>query len=452
MKIYFRNETERLHRGPRIILSTACRGSIMSQKPFKNVGDMKHRAAIILGAFLIGMICGCVSVPRNELSLYQRSMIIENKAIEDRVLSKASLVEIADPNVNNIKILYVKGTPYEMGFQHGRLLRDDVQANVHRVIKFAKILGTEDILDEAYDLMAPYIPIEEREEMRGLAHGADIPLRVIHWFHAVPEISEYGPKRKFLKQTSCSNVVTFGKSTADGELYHLRVLDWIREMGVQRRPVILVHRPDSGNASVTFSFAGFIGCISGMNEKRMSFGEMGYGDPPGESLEGIPFVFLFRRLMREAHTLDDVRSIIQNAQRTCSYIFMITDAKAGDDSKKALLFMTDRNRVKVFGENTPLTDEREGTEYPPIDDVIYGGARMEETYEAISEQYGRIDPDILMKLAMRIALKGNMQNVVFRPGTLDAWVSHAANDTRDEEGRACNQQWFYFNFGDALRR
>ena len=31
--------------------------------------------------------------------------------------------------------------------------------------------------DEAYDLMAPYIPVEEKEEMRGLAHGAGIPLR-----------------------------------------------------------------------------------------------------------------------------------------------------------------------------------------------------------------------------------------------------------------------------------
>ena len=424
---------------------------VISKKPFKNAGNMKYKAAIILGTFLIGTICGCVTVPRNELPLYQRSMVINNKAIEDQILSKASLVEVADPNVNNIKILYLNGTPYEMGFQHGRLLRDAVQANVHRVIRLAKILGTEDILDETYDLMAPYIPIEEKEEMRGLAHGADIPLRVIHWFHAVPEISEYGPKRRFLKQATCSNVVAFGKSTVDGEMYHLRVLDWIRRMGVQKRPVILVHRPDSGNASATFSFAGFIGCVSGMNEKQMSFGEMGYGDPPGESLEGMPFVFLFRKLMREADKLDDAKEIVQNVPRTCSYIFMITDAKADDESEKALLFMTDRNRIKVFGENTSLTDEREGTEYPPIDDVIYGGAKMEETYKAISEYYGKITPEVLMEITRIIALKGNMQNVIFKPGTLDAWVSHAANNTRDEEGKACNQGWFYFNFRDALR-
>ncbi|MGA1864477.1 MAG: C45 family autoproteolytic acyltransferase/hydrolase [bacterium] len=392
-------------------------------------------------------------VPQNDLPLYQRSMVIENKVTEDRILSKASLEKIADPNVNNIKILYLTGTPYEMGFQHGRLLKEDVQANVNRVIGLAKTFATEDMMDETYDLMAPYIPIEEKEEMRGLAHGADIPLRVIHWFHAVPEISEYGPKRRFLKrfkQESCSNIVTSGKSTADGEIYHLRVLDWIRMMGVQKRPVIMVHKPDSGNASATFSFAGFIGCVSGMNERQMSFGEMGYGDPPGESLEGIPFIFLFRKLMREADTLDDVKRIIKDSPRTCSYIYMITDAKQGNNQTNALLFISDRDRVKIFTENMPLVDERDNKEYPPIDDVIYGGAKMEESYEVLSENYGKISPQILMKISQVISLKGNMQNVIFKPKTLEAWVSNASNNTRDEKGKACNQSWFYFDFKKAL--
>jgi hypothetical protein len=396
-----------------------------------------------------------MSVPENDLPLYQRSVVIENKATEDQILSKASLEEIADPNVNNIRILYLKGTPYEMGFQHGRLLKEDVQANVHRVIRLAKTFASEDMMDETYDLMSPYIPIEEKEEMRGLAHGSDIPLRVIHWFHAVPEISEYGPKRRFLrrfKQESCSNIVALGKSTADSEMYHLRVLDWIRMMGVQKRPVIIVHKSDSGNASATFSFAGFIGCVSGMNEKQMSFGEMGYGDPPGESLEGIPFIFLFRKLMREADTLNDVKGIINDSIRTCSYVYIITDAKPGNDVTNALLFMTDRDRVKVFGENMALIDERDNKEYPPIDDIIYGGAEMEESYKVLSEYYGKISPQILMKISQVISLKGNMQNVIFKPKTLEAWVSNASNNTRDEKGKACNQGWFHFDFKKALKK
>ena len=406
-------------------------------------------------AGVAGMLITCMSVPENRLPLYQRSVVVTDEAAEYRILEKASLTETRDPALNNIKVLHLSGTPYEMGFQHGRLIREDVQANLSHIMRRVKFYASEDMMDEVYDLMAPYIPLEEQEEMRGLAHGADMPLRLIHWVHAIPEVSEYGPKKRFrtrFRQTSCSNVVAFGKSTADGSLYQLRVLDWMRELGAQRYPVVLVHRPERGNASVTFSYAGFIGCVSGMNEKKLAFGEMGYGNPPGESLEGIPFVFLFRKLMREADTLAQARQMILEARRTCSYAYMISDVKSRNDAARALLFITDRQKVRTSGENTPLVDERDGDTYPAIDDVVYGGAEAEKLSELLSEYHGRISPEVLMKITGPVSLKGNMQNVIFRPDTLETWVSNAANATRDRQGKAAYQKWFYFDFGKALGR
>jgi isopenicillin-N N-acyltransferase like protein len=412
----------------------------------------------IIGLFsllvIIAMMTGCTWVPRNNLPLYQRSVVIEDQEMVAQILSKASLVESNDPEVNNIKVLHLSGTPYEMGFQHERLIKDDVRANVHNIIGLAKRFASEDIMDEVYDLMAPYIPREDQEEMRGLAHGADIPLRVIHWLHAIPEVSEYGPKRQFvrsLKGTSCSNLAAFGSATEGGELYQLRVLDWIRQLGAQEYPVILVHKPDYGNASVTFSYAGFIGCVSGMNDRYMAFGEMGYGSPPGESLEGIPFVFLYRKLMREADNLDDVIRIISEARRTCSYVYVISDAKTEDHDRKALLFVSDRDRVEFYPADTPLVDERNAVSYPAIKDVVYGGAKSEELYDQLMSYHGRISPETLMEIAKPVALRGNVQNVIFKPATLEAWVTNAATAGRDEEGMAVNQKWYYFDFGAALR-
>ncbi|MGA1867776.1 MAG: C45 family autoproteolytic acyltransferase/hydrolase [bacterium] len=416
---------------------------------------MNNRKKMRKGLFAIFFIViniSCVSIPKNRLHRYQRSVVVDNKEVEEEILSRASLERREDRKDNSIKILHMKGTPYEMGFQHGSLLKEDIYANVTRVIKLAKWFAVEDAMDEAYDLMAPYIPLEEKEEMRGLAHGAGIPLRVIHWFHAIPEVSEYGSHKRFSKKfkpTSCSNIAAFGKATIDGELYQLRVLDWMRNMGVQKRPVILVHHPDSGNESITFSFAGFIGCVSGMNEQKMAFGEMGYGNPPGESLEGIPFVFLFRKLMREADSLDDAKRIIEAARRTCSYVYVICDAKKENNAEKALLFVTDKSSVRTFSENTILEDTLKGREYPALDDVVYGGAKNEKLYESISRFYGALSPETLKEIATIIALKSNMQNVIFKPATLEAWVSHAT-DAHGEEGKACNQEWFYFDFGKCF--
>ena len=398
---------------------------------------------------VLALTAACVRVPDNSLPLDQRSMVIDSPADAERILSKARMIETDDPAVNHIKVLYLSGTPYEMGFQHGRLNYTDVRANVKHIVGLVKHYAQEDIMDEVYDLISPYIPLEEKEEMRGLAHGADLPLRVIHWLHCIPEVSEFGPKERLSKKfesTFCSNIAAFGNATADGALYQMRVLDWIRQLGAHKYPVILVHQPDQANASATFSFAGFIGCVSGMNEKHMAFGEMGYGDPEGERLDGIPFVFLFRKLMREANTLAEATDMIQSARRTCSYVYMISDAKATTGAGKASLFVTDPSRVLIFKENMRLVDERNPEDvYPAIDDVVYGGARPEALHDKLTEHYGRINVGRLKETAKAVSLKGNIQNVIFKPQTLEAWVSHAATSKKDEKGRACNQEWFYFN-------
>lgn len=404
--------------------------------------------------FLSFALAGC-TVPQNELPLLQRSVVIDSEEERDRILAKASVKEVSAPDATPVRIVHVSGTPYEMGFQHGILLRDDIQKMYGKLIRRVKFYLEEDMLDEVYDLMAPYIPTEEQQEMRGLAHGADVPLRVVHWVHIIPALSEYGPKDRFRKgfdPTSCSNLVAFGKATRDGELYQVRVLDWVRDFGIQQWPILLVHHPDEGHASVTSSYAGFIGAVTGMNDQRMAFGEMGYGDPPAETLRGIPFVFLFRKMMREADSLEDAEKMIRTARRTSSYVYVIGDAGKPEGETNALLFITDRDRVLTFEENTHLVDEREdGDNYPPIDDVVYGGAKSEVLYDAIKEQYGRLDPETLMRMTKPVSLDSNLHNVIFRPAAFEMWVSNASMED-GEAGKASNQGWIHVDFNDELRQ
>ena len=219
---------------------------------------------VLLMVFLVTGLSGCTIFPVNRLSIQQRSTVIAGKETENLVLSKASLKPSNDAAVNHIKILYLSGTPYEMGFQHGRLLKNEVREAVYHILSKTSFFLPGAALDEVYDLMAPFIPLEEQQEMRGLAHGAGLPLQLIHRVHALPELSEYKGRKQFahrLDGTSCSNLAAFGEATKAGNLLQLRVLDWNRSLGTQKWPVIIVHRPDIGNASVTFSFAGFIGCV-----------------------------------------------------------------------------------------------------------------------------------------------------------------------------------------------
>ncbi|MCD6526928.1 MAG: hypothetical protein J7K75_08070 [Desulfuromonas sp.] len=418
---------------------------------------MDKTLLVALGLVCVALIQGC-SVPKNHLSLYQRSMVISSPDIAQQVLLRATVTRVDEEGLNGLNVVSVQGTPYEMGYQHGVLLREEIQTMYSKIIRRAKIFSSEQMMEELYDLMEPYIPLEEKEEMRGLAHGADVPLRLVHWIHIIPEVAEHGAKKKFRRgfsPSSCSNVVAFGQATGDGEMYQLRVLDWIRELGVQQWPLILVHQPDVGYASVSYTYAGFIGCVTGMNAQRLAFGEMGYGDPANENLEGIPFIFLFRKLMREANSLDDVERIIRAARRTNSYVYMVSDVKAEPEAPNALLFITDRDRVLTFGENTLLIDERQKKrekkveKYLPIGDVVYAGAKGPILYESLQHHYGDLSLAHLQQITKPVSLKSNMQNVIFKPTTLESWVSNATM-TKGEEGKASQQRWFYFNFADLL--
>jgi hypothetical protein len=381
-------------------------------------------------------------------------MAIQDTEKEAEVLSRAWVSETNDPGLNHLKVIHLRGTPYEMGFQHGRLLQDEVRTSVNHVMTLASRYADQEMMDEVYDLMAPYIPLAEKEEMRGLAHGAGLSLRLVHWYHAIPAVSEYGDKRRLSKRfsgTSCSNLVGFDQATIDGGMYQMRVLDWNRRLGVHQWPVILVHEPVVGNASVTYSFAGFIGCVTGMNDRQMAFGEMGYGNPPNETLEGIPFVFLFRQLMREASTLEQAAEMIRTAARTCSYVYLISDAKQSEDETNALLFITDRDRFLTFRENTMLADERDDDVYPAIDDMVYAGAKSEVLHRELTAVHGRIDVPTLMEISKKVSLNGNIQNVIFKPETLESWSSYATTaNPGDKSGKACNQKWFYFDFKKAM--
>jgi hypothetical protein len=414
---------------------------------------------------------GSWSVPENELTLEQRTVYFNNRSVED-VLAKAAVIESEDPLYNNIKVIVMQGTPYEMGFQNGYLNKDDIRENIDHIIGIVTAYGKskgvhEDAMDEVYDLIAPYIPIEDKEEMRGLAHGSEIPLRVIHWLHAIPELSEYGGKKQFLggnkyKQIepetgsladpeleTCSGVIGFGDATKNGDLYHLRVLDWIRELGAQRYPVIHVYQPDTGHASVSFSYAGFTGCFTGMNEKHMAFGEMGYGNHTFETLEGIPFVFLFKKLLREADSISEALDIVKNSHRTCSYVYQFSDA-GQDTADKGVMLVSDYQRFTTVTDNHEFCNEREDKCYEGIKDVIFAGHETGLLREFMVTHYGEHDLETFKELAKVAAMRGNVQDVIMKPGTLEAWMVNASNTSKDEQGKASNQQWYYFNFGETI--
>ncbi|MCB0334240.1 MAG: hypothetical protein KDD55_12115, partial [Bdellovibrionales bacterium] len=304
---------------------------------------------VLFLCFLSGFTsCGYLRI--DPLHYLIRSDRFASEAEEAEVVSRAKLDWTDD---GRIRVLYVQGTPYERGYQHGKLLRREVQDNLNYLYKEGlKKFRSEILFEEAFERLRPFIPQDYIEEMHGLAHGARLPLKVVHYIHVLPSISEWGRKKdlkKVIKRmmdgelaTSCSNFGVLPSGCEDGNMYTVRILDWgLHKISkLHEYPLLTISKPEKGNVAVNIGWVGFLGAISGMNEQGITLGEMGYGDPPNETLHGKPMPFLLREVLQDANNLADVRRIISTSPGTNSFGYLMSDGK----SREAELYIRDRDR------------------------------------------------------------------------------------------------------------
>lgn len=383
-----------------------------------------------------------------------RSDQIISPEMEKEILSRAKLEWSSD---HRIRVIYLNGTPYERGYQQGVLLRQEIQDNLKYFYKRAvdKFYFPE-FFDEAFERARPFIPQEYLDEMHGLAHGSRLPISMIHHIHILPEIGEWGGKKQIkniIKQmmdgelaTSCSNISVAQSATPDGKMYTVRILDWgLHKISkLHQYPLISVNKPDKGNSYVNIGWVGFIGAISGMNDKGITLGEMGYGNPEGETLRGKPMPFLLRDVMTYASNLTDVQRIISTSPGTNSFVFLMSDGKNG----QAELYVRDRFRFLVFprGQDVNSEDKRE---FPAIKDTVYGGHYSDKLNQSLTEKHGQITPELLMReIVPYVAMKSNFQNVIYEPASLQFWVSNAMSS----KDRAAEQPYTFFDFKEALKK
>jgi len=188
---------------------------------------------------------------------------------------------------DKITIAIVSGTPYEMGNQLGNLLKDDIDSSLNDFISYAQKEAPEiysnENLDLAWKTNSPFIDQRIIDEMKGMADGSGIPVKMIQRAHMVPVISTY----------SCSGIAVWGEASKNGHTYQIRNLDFTMGAGLQDHPLVVIYKPKQGSPSVNVTFAGYLGSHTGMNANHIVFGEKGES-PRSEfpyNIKGTHFLF-----------------------------------------------------------------------------------------------------------------------------------------------------------------
>lgn len=328
----------------------------------------------------------------------------------DRTHGKGRLVA-----QNGILVLYLEGTPQEIGEQHGVLLKKHIREVMDRML-YGVGVGSSFLrgrwffgdIEEAQARLLPYMNPAYLEEMDALATAGGFHREEVRLTNFFPELFH------------CSGFAVYGKATEDGMLYHGRILDYMMGVGLERNAVVMVINPQDGHRWVNVGYAGFTGTVTAMNEKGVVIGEMG-GDGWGD-WDGKPMAQLMREVMERASSVEEGVAIFEEGPRTCEYYYVLSQA----NPNKAVGLYATPQELRIFYPGVAY----ERLERPVQDAVLMSArARYQKLADRVEENYGKIDAEEAWELMARpVAMSSNIQTALFRPETLDFWVAYASHD------------------------
>ncbi len=347
----------------------------------------------------------------------------------------------AGQGTDEVKVAVVKGTPYEMGYQLGTLLKDDIKSALTYFLKAAQQespqLMSDKMLDKAWDANAPFIDKRVKEEMKGMAEGSGIDIKMLQRNHIIPVISPY----------ACSGVAVWGKGTANGHTLHIRNLDFSMDAKLQDHPVVVIYVPSQGTPHVNVSFAGYIASHTGMNANHLVFGEKGES-PRSEmpyDLKGAHFSFLFRTMMYDDKTLTDILNTIKTTKLIKRYFLFFSDGKeATQGGAKVLVSTPDEVKYHIWKDNDP-NDNVAPNVFP---NVIYQTMNNDTAAVIIKENLGKFDVNKMIALSKAVADDHNLMDVVYDATTLELWVAYANGET----GRAADQKYVHISMNEFMKK
>jgi predicted choloylglycine hydrolase len=237
-------------------------------------------------------------------------------------------------------VLYLAGSHYEMGYQHGALARERIRAFrsdaytymtglIREAMKWPRWLArllARPLLFWQASAYWETMPPEYQGEARGVACGAGVhPLEVV-LVTAIWEMYLVG---------GCSEFVVTGGMTADGSLIHGYNYDLMAPEHALINPhlAMIFYRPTGGIGFSTLNTVGSIGVNAGMSDAGLSIAWDNTNTRDASLYQGIsrpvvPYIVTLRRVLETCHTLEEgLRLVVETLPRPLADIIILASAE-----------------------------------------------------------------------------------------------------------------------------
>ena len=379
--------------------------------------------------------------------------------------------------VAGLRVVSLKGSFYEMGRQHGRLLADEIRVGplpyyrsfIEKLFGGARFgaagAASFALLQRTVGArVGATLPKFVLDTIRGLSDGSGIPMKEMLEGATMPDAMLWLASRLMQIQgvgpamhhrvglgLGCTSAIAWGDATRDGRMLHARNFDYHGVAAWPRTQAVVFHDPDEGMRYVSVTAAGVaLGGITAMNEAGLTLTVHQHMFTDRTKLGGTPIGISGDIVMRKAESIDDAARLLNEQTPIGCWTYVITDGKRREvlcheenPYRKAQLRRGgDHEGSGTFGyANVYLDRELGDTELD-----LYGSywrhnrARHERTNALLREWAGSLDPrkmgEILAdigdgpcRIRGSIAMVLTVGSTVFRPEDGVVWVANGDSPT-----------------------
>jgi hypothetical protein len=355
--------------------------------------------------------------------------------------------------VDGIHVLRIRGTDYEMGYQHGRLLREAIpRGPLPYFARYVEKLFSAGLLGRFGNVSSRAIggalsvtvgrrierrfPARIRAAMDGLADGAGLSRKEIMRAVTMPEtylwVGAWYKKifrapmapRHGVPVLGCTSAIAWGDATTGRRMLHGRNFDY-QGVGVwDREQAVVFHEPKDGQPYVSIAAAGvLLGGVTAMNASGLSMVVHQHIACTDFDLDGVPIGVVGDEVMRHAKSLDDARRILDAHTPNGAWTYVVTSAR--ENLAMAYEVTSDRRAI-VRPEDLPARGHpaaREGGVFGYSNVYLHkhlresevdfypsywrnNMARFRRANELLHEKYGTIDENAIASVLGDVGEEG----------------------------------------------
>jgi isopenicillin-N N-acyltransferase-like protein len=350
--------------------------------------------------------------------------------------------------------MYVEGKPFERGVINGKLSKElVVNQEVYFTDQINKIIPSKSYLSFLKYFIAWFnrdlaknVNEEYKEEIYGISKSASDKYQYIGSnyqrilnYHAAHDI---GHALQSMALVGCTSFGTWNDRSADGTMIVGRNFDFYVGDNFARDKMVAFFNPSEGHKFMTITWGGFVGAVSGMNEKGLSV-TINADKTNIPSGSATPVSLVAREILQYAENINQAIAIAKKRKMFVSESFLVASA---EDNKAVVIektpdtldvydphqnFIVCANHFQSKGlahskENlVQLSNSASPYRYQRLMELLNaeGKNTVQKTVDILRDRQGLHGEDIGMGNEKALNQLIAHHSVVFEPQKLLVWVS-----------------------------